>query len=97
MDEELILNDTKKLEMMNYYLTKYQFSIDFLIKTIDYYDSWICLKFQLNLTPEFCFKYLYNKKTDSVDNWITYQDIEIYFLKKGLTSVQISQVFYKIY
>ena len=50
-----LLNDPEKLSYMNNLLSKYQFSQEFLIKTVGYYDSWKCLRYQNNLSPEFCF------------------------------------------
>ncbi len=70
-----LLNDPNRLSWMSYLLTKHQFSEDFLIKTICYYDSWKCLRWQKNLSPEFCFKYLYDNDTDSADNWTDYNKI----------------------
>ncbi len=35
-----LLNDPNRLSWMNNLLAKYQFSEDFLIQTIEYYDSW---------------------------------------------------------
>ncbi len=75
MEPELSENE---LSNMNHLLTKHQFSEKFLAKTIGYYDSWICLKTQKNLSAEFCFKYLFNNDTDSADNWTDLNDIIVY-------------------
>ena len=57
-----------------------QFSEDFLIKYLHYFDSRVCLNFQKNLTPQFCFKYLYDSKTDKkTDDWVCFNDIVWYF------------------
>jgi hypothetical protein len=64
--EKELLNDESKLSFMNNLLFKYQFSEDFLIKTIYYYDSWKCLRSQKNLTPYFCFKYLLENLKNNV-------------------------------
>jgi hypothetical protein len=84
--EDLIAKSEKELlEDTIYYpyissLLKYrQFSEDFLSKTIYYYNSWDCLKYQKNLTPYFCFYYLFDNNTDNSDNWTSYNDIEYYF------------------
>jgi hypothetical protein len=74
---ELELNENE-LSNMNHLLTTRQFSAEFLAKTIGYYDSWICLKTQKNLSAEFCFKYLFNNDTDSADNWTDLNDIIVY-------------------
>ncbi len=92
-----LLNDPDKLSWMHYLLTKHQFSEEFLIKTIEYYDSWKCLRWQKNLSPFFCFKYLYDNDTDSSDNWTDYNDVKAYLLKRGYTEEQIKEEFYKIY
>jgi hypothetical protein len=80
--ERTILEDPTRLPSLNYLLYKHQFSEAFLAKTIEYYDSWICLKTQQNLTPAFCFTYLYDNATDSADNWTDFQDIQRYFQKQ---------------
>ena len=88
-----LLNDQCRLSCMNNLLREHQFSEDFLIKTILYYDSWKCLRTQKNLSPEFCFKYLYDNDTDSADDWTDYNDIENYLLNRGYTKEQIKQSF----
>ncbi len=53
--EEDLLNEPARLSWMSSLLInlrlKHQFSEDFLIKTILYYDSWKCLRTQKNLSP----------------------------------------------
>ena len=90
-----LLNDPNKLSWMNNLLKIHQFSEEFLIKTIGYYDSWKCLRYQNNLSPEFCFKYLYDNQTDSMDSWTDYIEIEEYLLKRGYTKEQIKEAFIK--
>ncbi len=80
--EDKLLKSPTHLASVNSLLYKHQFSEKFLEKTIEYYDSWICLKTQQNLTPAFCFQYLYDNDTDSADNWTDFNDILQYFLKK---------------
>jgi len=41
--ERELLNDPKKLSFMSNLLRQHQFSEEFLIETIGYYDSWKCL------------------------------------------------------
>jgi hypothetical protein len=82
LTEEEILQDKNLLCVTNNLLRIRQFSEDFLIKTIEYYDSWICLKTQKNLSPYFCFRYLYDNKTDSADNWTDYYEIINYLNKQ---------------
>ncbi len=92
-----LLNDPAKLCWMYNLLSQHQFSEDFLIKTIGYYDSWRCLRTQNNLSPEFCFKYLYDNDTDSADDWTDYNDVKRYLLKRGYTEEQIIQSFKDVY
>lgn len=80
--EQEILNDPKQLTSVQVLLYKHQFSEEFLAKTVEYYDSWICLKTQQHLTPQFCFQYLYDNDTDSADNWTDFNDILRYFQKR---------------
>ncbi len=75
ISENEILNNINLLRITESLLRIRQFSEDFLIKTIEYYDSWKCLKYQKNLSPDFCFKYLYDNNTDSADNWTDYNEI----------------------
>jgi hypothetical protein len=91
-----LLNNPDKLCFMNNLLRDHQFSEDFLIKTIGYYDSWKCLRYQKNLSPEFCFKYLYDNDTDSADDWTDYNDINEYLLKYGYTKEEIQNEFNKL-
>jgi hypothetical protein len=95
--EQELLNEPDRLSWMNYLLTKHQFSEEFLIKTICYYDSWKCLRWQKNLSPLFCFKYLYDNDTDSADDWSDYNDIKEYLLKRGYNEEQIKQSFEEVY
>lgn len=92
-----LLNDPDKLSWMNYLLTKHQFSEEFLIQTIGYYDSWKCLRWQKNLSPYFCFKYLYDNEFDSADDWTDYNDVKEYLLKYNYTEKQIEDFFKEVY
>jgi len=68
--EQELLNNPSRLSYMNNLLNKYQFSENFLIKTRIYYDSWKCIRTQNNLSPYFCFYYLYDTpEYDSADDW----------------------------
>lgn len=86
-----LLNCPEKLSWMNNLLQQYQFSEEFLVKTILYYDSWKCLRTQKNLSPYFCFKYLYDNDTDSADDWTDYNEIKEYLLKRNYTTEQIEE------
>ncbi len=76
-----MLETKEVLPSLQYYMYHRQFSEAFLAKTVEYYDSWICLKTQNSLTPYFCFRYLYDNDTDSADNWTDYNDIVKYFAR----------------
>ena len=91
--EKELLSDESKLSFMNNLLFTYQFSEDFLIKTIGYYDSWKCLRSQKNLTPYFCFRYLYDNMTDSADDWTDYNDILEYLKKRNYMNEEIEKEF----
>ena len=96
--EEFIKNNN--LYLMNYYLTQYQFSEEILIRTRVYYDSNVCLNTQNNLSPYFCFYYLYNSDYDSADIFTDYNDIIRYYTKKDGTSItlinQLENIFYQV-
>jgi hypothetical protein len=96
ISEKEILNNSKYLSHINSILKVRQFSEEFLAKTIDYYDPWICLKYQKNLSPYFCFKYLYDNNIGFADNWISYNDVINYISnqEKKYTEDEI-QFFYK--
>lgn len=84
-----LLKDPKRLSFMSNLLKHHQFSEEFLIETICYYDSWKCLRTQNNLSPYFCFRYLYDNDTDSADDWTDYNQIKEYLLKRAYTIGEI--------
>jgi hypothetical protein len=86
-----LLKHPEKLSWMNNLLRENQFSEEFLIETICYYDSWKCLRTQNNLSPYFCFRYLYDNDTDSADDWTDYNQIKEYLLKRAYTIEQIDE------
>ncbi len=88
-----LLNDPGRLSWMSYLLTQHQFSEEFLIETICYYDSWKCLRWQKKLSPYFCFRYLYDNETDSADDWTDYNNVKDYLLKRGYNEEQIKEEF----
>jgi hypothetical protein len=88
-----LLNNSSELSYMHNLLTKHQFSEEFLIETIYYYDSWRCLRTQKNLSPYFCFRYLYDNESDSADDWTDYNNVKDYLLKRGYTEEQIKEEF----
>jgi hypothetical protein len=94
--ENMLLNDPTKLSYMNNLLYQYQFSEDFLIKTRLYYDSWKCLSSQKNLTPYFCFYYLYDREEyDSADDWTDYNQVFNYLKKLNYTDEVIYEAYNK--
>ncbi len=93
--EKELLNNESQLSFMNNLLFKYQFSEKFLIETIIYYDSWKCLRSQKNLSPYFCFRYLYDNQTDSADNWTDYTEIFDYLKKRNYSDEEIEKEFKK--
>ena len=95
--EKELLNDPNKLSFMHSLLRQHQFSEEFLIETIYYYDSWKCLNTQHNLSPYFCFRYLYDNDTDSADDWTDYTQIKNYLLKRNYTIEQIEYYYNQVY
>jgi ribonucleotide reductase alpha subunit len=80
--------------LLNGLLSKYQFDEDFLIKKRIFYDSWKCLKTQNNLSPYFCFYYLYDRpEYDNADNWTDYKEIYDYLKKRNYTEEEIQTEF----
>lgn len=94
--EEELLNDDKRLSFMDNLLREYQFSEEFLIKTRIYYDSWKCMRTQKNLSPHFCFYYLYDRQEyDSADDWTDFNQVKNY-LQKRFTDEEINKVFKEV-
>ena len=91
--ERELLDNPNKLSWMHSLLSQHQFSEDFLIETIGYYDSWRCLRTQKNLSPYFCFRYLYDNQFDSADDWTDYNNVKDYLLKRDYTEEQIEAEF----
>jgi hypothetical protein len=91
--EQELLDNPNKLSWMHSLLSQHQFSEDFLIETIGYYDSWRCLRTQKNLSPYFCFRYLYDSEYDSADDWTDYNNVKDYLLKRDYTEEQIEAEF----
>ncbi len=88
---DLLLNSPEKLCFMNNLLSQYQFPEDFLIKTIEYYDSWKCLRTQWDLSPYFCFRYLYDNDTDSADDWTDFNQIYLYLIERDYSNEIINK------
>jgi hypothetical protein len=81
--EKNLLENKNILSWMNNLLRDNQFTEDFLIKTRIYYDSWKCLRSQKNLSPYFCFYWLYDREDyDSADDWTDYNQVYNYLKDK---------------
>jgi hypothetical protein len=81
--ENHLLENDGLLSWMNNLLSDNEFTEDFLIKTRIYYDSWKCLNRQKNLSPYFCFYWLYDRQEyDSADNWTDYTQVYNYLKDK---------------
>lgn len=90
------MDNIKNYTDMNDILKQYQCTEEFLIENRCKYDSWICLKTQKNLSPYFCFNYLYDKQEyDSADNWTDYNDIYRYLKLNNYTDKEIEEEFNK--
>jgi hypothetical protein len=89
--EEEILANPLLLAQVNTMLDRRQFSLAFLGKTAEWYDSWVCLRSQPHLTPSFCFRYLYDNGTDSADDWTDYNDVLRYF-KRFQPTVPVEEI-----
>ncbi len=53
------------------------------------------MRTQKNLSPYFCFRYLYDNDTDSADDWTDYNDIKRYLSNLGYTEAEIKEEFNK--
>ena len=75
----------------------YQFSEKNLIKNIKYVSSNICLENQINLSPYFCFRYLYNNITESIHNRVYYNEIIDYFRTTNEYNEKFIDIYTKIF
>lgn len=81
--EKYLLENEDLLSWMTNLLSDNEFTEDFLIKTRIYYDSWKCLNRQKNLSPYFCFYWLYDRQEyDSADDWTDYNQVYEYLKNK---------------
>ena len=88
--EEYLLEHPQELSSMNNLLFTNQFSEEFLIKSRLYYDSWKCLRSQNDLSPYFCFMYLYDRQEyDSADDWTDYNQVYEYLKKRNYSDNSI--------
>ena len=77
-------DDTTTDPYFNISLRDEQYDEPTLIKYRDFYDAMTCLQTQKNLSPYFCFRYLYDSKEhhNDSDQWVSYDDIINYFSNK---------------
>ena len=85
------------MEDFNNKIKKNQYSEKDLIKNLKYFSSNICLENQKNLTPYFCFRYLYNNITEPINNRVYYNDIIDYFRKKFEYNEKFIDIYVKIF
>ena len=64
---------------LNNNLKLYYFNENYLISHIDNINSNICLEYQRNLSPYFCFRYLYNRYDENLEHKVYYNNIIEYF------------------
>ena len=94
-EKDLLNNEHKLMSIHNLFL-QHEFSEEFLIKTRIYYDSWKCLRRQNNLSPYFCFYYLYDRQEyDSADDWTDYNQVYEYLKNKNYSDEVIKNAFNK--
>ena len=96
MSEKEILETPNILNYINNLLRVRQFSEEFLIKTRNYYNANVCIKTQNNLSPEFCFKYLYDNDVDSEENKLDFNDISNYLKRNNYSNENINNEFKKL-
>ncbi len=81
--EKYLLENEDILSWMDNLLRDNEFTEEFLTKTRIYYDSWKCLRRQKNLSPYFCFYWLYDREDyDSADDWTDYNQVYEYLKDK---------------
>ncbi len=98
ISENDILNNKKYLNDLDSFLKIRQFSEEFLVSATNNYDPMTCLKYQKNLSPYFCFKYLYDNDSGYADNWVSYNDVTHYLSKqeKKYTDEEIEFFYNKV-
>ena len=74
------------MEEFNNKLKINQYDENYLIDNLKYFNSNICLEYQKQLSPYFCFRYLYDNKTEPIKNRVYYNDIIEYFKNKQNTN-----------
>ena len=85
------------MEDFNNKLKKYQYSEKYLIKNLKKFSSKACLENQINLSPYFCFRYLYNNITEPIKNRIYYNNIIEYFRKNNKYNENFIDIYVKIF
>jgi len=95
--EKKLCNNECYLQSLNDKLKIIQFTEEFLIYTINYYSSNICLKYQKNLKPYFCFRYLYNKNIENINDRVYYNNIIDYYRGENYKNEYSMENLIKIY
>ena len=85
------------MENFNNKIKLYQFSEKYLIKNIKYFNSNICLEYQHNLSPYFCFRYLYNNISEPLCNRVYYNNIIEYFRLRREFNENLIDIYTKIF
>ena len=70
------------MEEFNNKLKIIQYDENYLIDNLQFFNSNVCLEYQKQLSPYFCFRYLYNNKTEPIKNRVYYNNIIDYFKNK---------------
>ena len=85
------------MEVFNNKIKLYQYDENYLINNIKYYNSNVCLEYQNNLSPYFCFRYLYNNITEPIEHRVYYNNIIEYFKKNSVYNKNTSEFYVKIF
>ena len=76
-----------KMKDFNDKLKNNQISEKELIENLKFFNSNVCLQTQINLSPYFCFRYLYDNHTESINNRVYYNNIIDYFRNKNIIEI----------
>ena len=87
-----IFDKNENWRLMNSYLQLYQIPESILIKTIGYYDNNLCLRTQHELTPRFCFKYLYKMGNNNIDYNDIVNNFKNKYTKENLNNIYLMTI-----
>jgi len=85
------------MDIINNKIKLYQYDEKYLIDNIKYYNSNVCLEYQNNLSPYFCFRYLYNNITEPIKYRVYYNNIIEYFKNNSEYNKNTSEFYVKIF